>query len=125
MIAPWSYRLSRRLPLQNLAAIGFIIFFSGCVLEWILQGKLFGLPPFIWLVVVLAWRWSTKTILQFCRRNAYYGVWLIFLASALVTATYWLLGQQSWKESAIRFVAAIVALIAIVPWMIQKRPDSK
>jgi len=101
--ATTSVGLARRLPLQNVLAVTFVIVGVAAVATMLgaklhkpfgdfepsdtsgslVVGKLFWFIPLFWLIMVVSSRYTAKLVLRPWRRAKNYGLWLIGLTGIL------------------------------------------
>jgi hypothetical protein len=122
--------LLRSIPAQNI----FVIVGSLIFVEMLLQSELtwfgaFWTAAVFWPALIIWARIVTRWFLRRRRQDWNYGIWLIFLASALVALMQFALtlitedASAALKATAFRFVMAAGCLLLLTPWLISKLPQ--
>jgi hypothetical protein len=115
--------LSRALPLQNIAAIAFLLGLGEVAFE-----KISGVHfvPLFWIGLIVCARALGKWMLRPWRQNSVYGFWLIGVAALITTFVQFTLQVVSntrlaWGFLIFRFAVVCLLLVVTAPWYIQKR----
>ena len=140
---------SRRQPLQNVVTIAFLLLTISFAVEWfssktglpIVRGLSHDIPaanhiagisrivPFVWLILLLNFRWIIKWVWKKRRAQRFYGTEILLITSGLVALCYGLLPLTFGRPMVLRnlpgaFLTSIILLLAVTPWLIEKKPQS-
>ncbi len=140
---------ARRLPIQNIVAISFLVVGLSFVIE--LFSEKTGLPiargitrdlppaktianvswlvPLLWLISLLNVRTCMKQLLRTRQGVRFYGSEILMLTSVTVSVLY-TLAPLFFKKTLTplnlpgTFFMAVVLLLSLTPWLIEKKPRS-